>query len=1320
MIASVLGAIEGVTYKSVDNRIDIQITTDKSFLVQLPERGEVSYEYEVVFPDGTSSEKLKSTDYLYVGDPALYRDLRVLAVSRGAARKEFDTIQLTIITDSSRTGKNEKTSERAISRSFNSIYKTNVINYQEQRSEDSDKVLYIYPQDIETDIRKLGNWKERNGYRIEYIPVAPENNTTGWIMSRIQAFYALDNPPSFIVLFGDVDGAYAIPTFYYEYPTGTAEGDHQYTLLEGDDILEDVAIGRISFSTSSELLTIINKTIGYESMENVPLNWQNRVILESDTDESGISTYITNLYVKELMQSYNPDFTFTELVGPNPSVSLLTAALNQGVSYFNYRGFLGMSDWDAYEAYDLTNGPRLPIVTTITCDTGSFAIGLSRTEAFLRAGTPQVPAGAVAAIGCSTADTHTTFNNLVDGSFYEALFQYDMETIGQALLYAKNQLFTVFSESQPGILPYNFQIFNLMGDPTLRALKGVPQIFAIDDSGFNGSNSWSVSLSGLNGAEYFYSLWSENNGMITSGYSSNENLSLGTNEISGEVKLLITAGGYRPVERIYNIVQTPTVSLVNLEFRNNESIIPAIVPNLACEMDFILQTEQLDAGTYPVNAEIVDGNGNVYGEYQFNIVVDAEGEAVNESSILITALSGNALSGDLFFHIPVGTAGFPDFRFLLVTYYPEPVITAFFANTNSTAVLWDSVTRMTVILSINDTFPPVTINPDLCSIEGLEMLEYTLVNPGELEMEFDFICGREINPNITHYIPLNVGCNIPTLIPEETLEIYWTEYIEFNVIIGDSPYLWDTANRYQIINSNSSVFPNEITTDWTDINPDQGGAGINTGLVDTFEENDSICSMDIPFDFTWYDRTFSELTISTNGWVSLGVTGQTTAQNWRFPGPLGPQNMLAPFWDDLITSDGGVYTFYDTEIDRFIIQWDCKTLFDLVPEIFQLQLYPNGDVIYLYHTVNAVDDNFEFMHGSYFTTGFEGDNSETGFEYAFNNEYHSGASPLTNGTALYISSTNNSTGELFPGMTRIEQYCFPDETINIELPVTALRDQIRVSLTQDSIVPWLEIENGGMITLAGDQTYNFNLNLAGTNLSEGDYETLIFMNSTDPTHSRIEIPVILHIADSFPQISNYLQSPLPDLFALTAGRSLSDYSGLIDLNNIFQNPYSEIASFVVRVDPPEEDIVEIIDNKLWFGENIGGVYEVTVSTTPSLIPEDVVASDSFMLYCLNNVSNEEETNPLCLLTLEQNYPNPFNPTTTIAFTLLERSPIKLLVYNVKGQCVRTLKNGFIDAGHHEIIWNGCSSDGKTLASGIYFYSLQNDKNTITRKMILMK
>jgi hypothetical protein len=88
--------------------------------------------------------------------------------------------------------------------------------------------------------------------------------------------------------------------------------------------------------------------------------------------------------------------------------------------------------------------------------------------------------------------------------------------------------------------------------------------------------------------------------------------------------------------------------------------------------------------------------------------------------------------------------------------------------------------------------------------------------------------------------------------------------------------------------------------------------------------------------------------------------------------------------------------------------------------------------------------------------------------------------------------------------------------------------------------------------------------------------------------------------------------------------------------------------------------------------------------------------------------------------LHQNYPNPFNPVTTIRFDVPQESHIRMDVYNILGQRVRTLMNGTMQPGYHAVRWDGTNDTGKPLASGMYIYRIHSTEFTSVKKLVLMK
>jgi hypothetical protein len=108
-------------------------------------------------------------------------------------------------------------------------------------------------------------------------------------------------------------------------------------------------------------------------------------------------------------------------------------------------------------------------------------------------------------------------------------------------------------------------------------------------------------------------------------------------------------------------------------------------------------------------------------------------------------------------------------------------------------------------------------------------------------------------------------------------------------------------------------------------------------------------------------------------------------------------------------------------------------------------------------------------------------------------------------------------------------------------------------------------------------------------------------------------------------------------------------------------------------------------------------------------------------YDFTLTANQPNDVPNCELTL-QNHPNPFNPSTTISFMLPEpATQVKVNIYNLKGQKIRTLSRNSLQQGEHNLVWNGKDDKDNSVASGVYLYRLQVDGQTkATSKCLLLK
>ena len=151
-----------------------------------------------------------------------------------------------------------------------------------------------------------------------------------------------------------------------------------------------------------------------------------------------------------------------------------------------------------------------------------------------------------------------------------------------------------------------------------------------------------------------------------------------------------------------------------------------------------------------------------------------------------------------------------------------------------------------------------------------------------------------------------------------------------------------------------------------------------------------------------------------------------------------------------------------------------------------------------------------------------------------------------------------------------------------------------------------------------------------------------------------------------------------------------------------------VYSYAGEVDQNEKNGTKILDEDTPYdgtytnntGDNTGGTWWVARDSIKGVIQSGGVSV--------------EENSP-ATFTVAQNSPNPFNPTTTIAFSLAEAGNVTVDVFNVAGQKVDTLVDGFTEAGSHSVVW-----DGSEVSAGVYFYTIKSGDFSKTVKMTLLK
>jgi hypothetical protein len=133
-----------------------------------------------------------------------------------------------------------------------------------------------------------------------------------------------------------------------------------------------------------------------------------------------------------------------------------------------------------------------------------------------------------------------------------------------------------------------------------------------------------------------------------------------------------------------------------------------------------------------------------------------------------------------------------------------------------------------------------------------------------------------------------------------------------------------------------------------------------------------------------------------------------------------------------------------------------------------------------------------------------------------------------------------------------------------------------------------------------------------------------------------------------------------------------------------------------------------------------GTYTITVSAE---VPNDSNTGNNVLSKTISGTTaiGDEPGDLLpSEFALYQNYPNPFNPSTMIGFQLPVAGEIRLAIYNMNGQLVRTLANGKYAAGNHTLLWDGTDGSGARVASGVYLYVIRAGGFVAQKKLVLMQ
>ena len=884
-------------------------------------------------------------------------------------------------------------------------------------------------------LQDLIQWRKEQGYKVYSVSTSEIGTSFNAISDYISdAYYNWEFPPEYVILVGDTSGSYQVP---YSSASG-GSSDYPYSLIQGGDLLPEVIIGRISASSSSELNNIINKTIAYEKATYIDFtgtDWYESSALVGDPSSTGNSAIITNEYIENILNVY--DF---EDVGTCYSCgsysSWMQNRLQEGILYFNYRGYIGTSGFGSTNINNANNGYMTPFATFITCATGDFN-GTSIAESFIKAGSLANPKGAVAAVGTATSSTHTVPNNIVDMGIYDGIFAKGISTAGGALVSGKMALHSTYPQD-PYSMTYKFTHWNnLMGDPTLSLWTDTPSTFNV---GYSNSVNMGTDLlefyvtddqgNIVNDARivlYFdddnvYETFSDE-----SGYASIQldEFVLSSAKVTILKKNFIPHSGNIAIINENRHVEYNSELLViddDLEINNSnpnglansgEAIqLYMYVDNLSDSNVSSLSNIQTRSDKIEIISDGLIANNLVASESSlvgpFELHLNEDLISTDDTDLILKVINNDNENEEWIFNVPFNVLS-PNLVINSINYSSEPnpgdAIEIFveFENIGTEAIENGNAT-----ISINNSL--VEIYDSVVNI-GSILPGQTSVNTESFSLSFsdDMIDGSLLSFNVNIANEYGYSQNIVL------------DNISVGVVSQNDP-LGPDSYGYYIYDWTDVGYSLTPFYDWIELDPSQGGDGVDLGVSHSGNGNGSVANstkyVDLPFTFTFYGEDYDQISVSANGWISFGYSNMESFRNYQLPGAGGPSPMVAAFWDDLKTTGASKVLKYISD-EYVIIEWlNMETYQYGDNQTFQLILYdsitPSGDdeikIQYkeFNNTTNGDYSQYTPYHGCYSTIGIENHMSTDGIEYTFNNNYPTAAAPLQDQSTIFITTRNTT------------------------------------------------------------------------------------------------------------------------------------------------------------------------------------------------------------------------------------------------------------------------------------------------------------------------
>lgn len=406
--------------------LNVEIAPSKGNLKRNVNPSDVPYTYGAQY----SKNEFFPSELAYLGSPYILRDFRgqavhVLPFQYNAVTKTlrvYTKIKISISVDDPENGENAFDRihpQPTTDEEFMAIYNRQFINFQQFAPSaeytpvsETGSMLIICDDQFASDMQPFVTWKNQKGIKCELIKKSVAGSTAAAIKTYIQNYYAANASLKYVLLVGDHAQVPASKT-------ANGDSDNHYGYLAGNDSYPELFVGRFSATSSAHVQTMVNRTLKYEKTP-AGTYYSKATTISSDQGPGDDNEYdyqhqrkikSTLLAYKFLGQS-----TYTSIsenydgsqgapdASGNPTATMIINEVNAGTGLISYTGHgsdfsFVSSGFSNTSINNLTNTDAHPFIWSVACVNGNFVPNATCfAEAWLRAGTPTAPKGALATL----------------------------------------------------------------------------------------------------------------------------------------------------------------------------------------------------------------------------------------------------------------------------------------------------------------------------------------------------------------------------------------------------------------------------------------------------------------------------------------------------------------------------------------------------------------------------------------------------------------------------------------------------------------------------------------------------------------------------------------------------------------------------------------------------------------------------------------------------------------------------------------------------------------------------------------------------------